>query len=100
MGGHMGLLHNWGISTVLACLDLLRKASATMVLVTRSPTVCRWLGSLVSLGARSLVLSQWSSSVLSCGSKAARSATSAGPHRRTAAPPLIPERLSRSFRVP
>ena len=45
-----GAAANQGLLTVLACLDLFRNASATMVLVTSSPTVCRWLGSLVSLG--------------------------------------------------
>ena len=59
---------------VLGCLDLLSHASATMVLVTSSSIFCRWLGSFWSLGARSFVLSQWSSSVLSCPSKTARSA--------------------------
>ena len=60
--------------SVLGCLDLLSHASATMVLVTSSSIFCRWLGSFWSLGARSFVLSQWSSSVLSCPSKTARSA--------------------------
>ena len=60
--------------SVLGCFDLLSHASATMVLVTSSSIFCRWLGSFWSLGARSFVLSQWSSSVLSCPSKTARSA--------------------------